>query len=148
MAQLKPVDSTEMSTSDEDILASAALAAMFVSLLGALAWLTQGRPDIAIFVVALQRHNKGPKIVHCKKCNRVLSYVRRKPMVFNFVAITGLPWRIVCVSDSAYKVEGEGETRAMVGHMILFMGTTPSEPASGMSVMAAPKAPVWSMLPY
>ena len=119
--QLRPIVSTELATATDDTaLASAALIVLYASLLGALAWLTQGRPDISVYVVALQRHNKNPTIAHCKKCNRLLSYVRRKRLTYNFIQLTGNPWRIVCASDSAYKVE-ENDARALVGHMILFM---------------------------
>ena len=39
------------------------------------------------------------------------------------------PFRVVGVSDSAYKVEEE-DTRALVGHMILFMGSEPAASAA------------------
>ena len=77
--QLRSITSVELSFkpgsgSEDD--ASAALTALFTSLLGGLAWLTQLRADIAVYVVALQRRMKAPKIIHCKRCNRVLSYAR------------------------------------------------------------------------
>ena len=54
--QLKPIVSVELGLkADAEANASAALAALFVSLLGGLAWLCQLRGDIAVYVVALQR---------------------------------------------------------------------------------------------
>ena len=72
--QLKPIVSLELKVKhSDDSEASPALTALFMSLLGGLAWLTQLRADIAVYVVALQRRMKAPLIKHIKRCDRVLS---------------------------------------------------------------------------
>ena len=63
---------------------------------------------------------KQPMIIHCKRCNRILSYIKRHPVEMCFVQLTGSPIRVVGMSDSAYKIE-EDETRALAGHMIVMM---------------------------
>ena len=111
--QLRPIMSTELSVKQgfgSDLNASAALTALFTSLLGGLAWVTQLRADVSVYVVALQRRMKQPKIIHCKRCNRILSYIKRHPVKMCFIQLTGSPIRVVGISDRAYKIEDD-ETR-------------------------------------
>eukprot|EP00972_Heterocapsa_arctica_P109210 16081495-Heterocapsa_arctica.AAC.1 len=49
-----------------------------MTLLGCLAWLVITRPDISIFVSALQRHAKLPEVRHLRRLNTVPRWVRRK----------------------------------------------------------------------
>ena len=125
--QLQPIQSPELGLEANPLdLASPALMASYLSLVGALAWLTQLRADMSVYVVALQRRNTIPPIQHIKRCNRVLSYVKRHPLSLRHVRIEGTP-RIVGVSDSAYKVE-EDDARALAGHFVLFMGQSVGQP--------------------
>ena len=72
---------------------SESLKALFCSLVGALAWLTQTRIEIAVYVTALQRWNKNPRIEHAKRANRVLAYCRRKETSFNLAGLRPKPPR-------------------------------------------------------
>ena len=134
--QLRKISSSELTLkSDPEAPASVTLTALFTSLLGGLAWLTQLRADIAIYVVALQRRMKNPLIKHIKRCNAVLSYAKRHKVVARYKKLPGDIFRIVGVSDSAYKVE-EDESRAMVGDIVLLMGTSaPAEEPFGQCTL-------------
>ncbi|CAK0867548.1 unnamed protein product [Prorocentrum cordatum] len=52
----------------------------YPSLLGAIAWRIMTRIDIYIYVAALQRHGKAPKVGHIKKMNVLLKYMKEHPL--------------------------------------------------------------------
>ena len=56
------------------------LKSQFMSLLGGIAWTVQTRPDIAVFTAALQRKLQSQTGRDVAKLNRVLAYLKRKPM--------------------------------------------------------------------
>ena len=71
-------ESPDISVKKSEDACSDALKALFCSLVGALAWLTQTRIDIAAYVTALQRWGQAPRVEHAKRANRVLAYCSRK----------------------------------------------------------------------
>ena len=82
------------------------LKSQFMSLLGGVAWTVQTRPDIAVFTAALQRKLQSPvgrDVIHL---NRVLAYLKRKPLKFTYKRISD-PWRLLVISDSSFKGEGD-----------------------------------------
>ena len=79
---------------------------LFMSLLGGLAWVVQTRPDVAIFVGALQRKLQSPCVQDVLDLNRVMAYVKAKPMTMKFVKLNK-PWKLIAISDSGYKGEGQ-----------------------------------------
>ena len=94
--------------------------------------MTHTRIEIAVYVTALQRWNKAPRIEHARRANRILAYCKRKATTFNFHKLPGgsqqsACYRVVSISDSAYKLE-EHETRAMVGHHICWGGSIDCAP--------------------
>ena len=88
-------------------------------MIGALAWLLQTRMDIATYVCSLQRVAKAPLKIHLKRANRLVRYVQRKPVSLICRALK-LPVRLVCVGDSAYQSQEEGDPLVMRG-MIFFL---------------------------
>ena len=99
------------------VLVAADVACMFMSLLGGVAWVTQTRPDISVFIAALQRKIKQPCGADVIKLNRVLHYVQKKPLVMRCHKIPQ-PWRLIAVSDSSYKGD-EQDCLAMRSGLIL-----------------------------
>ena len=77
-----------------------------MSLIGGLAWCVQTRIDVAIFVGALQRRLQKPCVEDLLNLNRVLRYVKAKPLAMVFKKIPN-PWRIVAISDSGFKGEDQ-----------------------------------------
>ena len=54
------------------------------SLLGGLAWVSQTRMDAAVFIGALQRRLHKPTVGDVLNLNRVVNYVKSKPMRMTF----------------------------------------------------------------
>ena len=54
------------------------------SILGAVAYSTLTRPDIGVFVSALQRHNQKPKNIHAKRLNAVVRWAQRNPQKLHY----------------------------------------------------------------
>ena len=78
----------------------------FMSLIGGLAWCVQTRMDVAIFVGALQRRLQKPCVEDVLNLNRVLRYVKAKPLALVFKKIP-MPWQVVAISDSGFKGEDQ-----------------------------------------
>ena len=57
--------------------ADEAVMQLFMSLVGALAWLVLTMPNICIYVAYLQRQTKAPNLGHVRRTNRPLRWVRR-----------------------------------------------------------------------
>ena len=80
------------------------LKSQFMSLLGGIAWTVQTRPDIAVFTAALQRKLQSPTGRDVANLNRVLAYLKRKPMKLYYHKVNN-PWRMYVISDSSFKAE-------------------------------------------
>ena len=100
-------------TADED------LKALFMSLVGALAWLVLTMPCICVYVAFLQRQTQSPTLGHIRKANRLLRWVRKHRLRLGiwFRRLSG-PLRLVTISDSAFKAE-EYKGLVMRGCVIL-----------------------------
>jgi hypothetical protein len=75
---------------------------VFRSLLGGVAWLVQTRPDVAIYISCLQRHMDKPTAKDVLDINRVLKYIKRKPLTIVYKAVAK-PWCMAVISDSAFQ---------------------------------------------
>jgi hypothetical protein len=75
---------------------------VFRSLLGGVAWLAQTRPDVAIYISCLQRHMDKPTAKDVFDLNRVLKYIKRKPLIITYRAVAK-PWCMAIISDSAFQ---------------------------------------------
>ena len=82
------------------------LSQLFMSLVGALAWLILTMPSICIYVAYLQRQTKSPNLGHIRRANRLLRWVRRnlKKLGVYFRRLRA-PLRVVTLSDSAFKAQ-------------------------------------------
>lgn len=90
----------------------------FMSHLGGIAWTVQTRPDIAVFTAALQRKLQSPTgrdIIHL---NRILAYLKRKPLK-RFYRKVDRPWKVYVISDSSFK-GSEDDALAMRSGIIAF----------------------------
>jgi hypothetical protein len=102
-AQLKLFDPTVLALPSQTPLTQIALA-QFLSLLGAVAWLIQTRLEVAIYVCALQRSAKSPRVEHAQRLNKVVKWVKRKVSKL-FYKLLRTPCRVVVISDSAFRKE-------------------------------------------
>ena len=110
------------------------LTQLFMSLVGALAWLILTMPSICIYVAYLQRQTKAPNLGHIRRANRLLRWIRRniKRLGVYFRRLR-TPLRVMTLSDSAFKAQ-DYQGLVMRGCIVLLAET--SEPSSGTSVPA------------
>lgn len=125
--QLKPLPTEGVDETKPAVMLSEQMRGMCMSLLGGLSWLTQTRPDICVYVCAMRRVAAKPQVEHLIRMNRVLKWCKRKQCHLHF-AVLSRPFRVVTVSDSAFKKE-EDTGHAMRGAMILL--SSDKEPGPG-----------------
>ena len=82
-ARLKEMAEQAFKHGDPEITLTVEAHASFRSLLGGVGWLTQTRPDVMVYVSALQRVMSEPKAKHVIALNKVLRYIKRKPLTVN-----------------------------------------------------------------
>ena len=104
----------------------------YLSLLGGLSWLVQTRMDIAVYVCYLQRNSKATTTEHYLKVNKLLRWVKRKPVVLFYGKLEG-PLRLLVVSDSAFRKE-DTTGLAIRGAIIALAGPANSSDNPGSAV--------------
>ena len=99
-----PVDAKALVPDEEP--ADEDLSQLFMSLVGALAWLILTMPSICIYVAYLQRQTKAPNLGHIRRANRLLRWIRRniKRLGVYFQRLR-TPVCVVTLSDSAFKAQ-------------------------------------------
>ena len=104
------------------------LTQMFMSLVGALAWLTLTMPAICIYVAFLQRQCKAPTLGHVRRANRLLRWIRRnKTRLGIWFQRLKPPLRVMTLSDSAFKAQ-DYQGLVMRGCIILLAEVGPGTP--------------------
>jgi hypothetical protein len=73
---LRYISHPEMKTAKNDSVCSPPLHQLYMSLLGAVAYLARIRVDALVFICDLQRHNARPQIIHVKRLNTLLVWLR------------------------------------------------------------------------
>jgi hypothetical protein len=103
--QLRLIDETGIKGLPDESSTTDTYGSLYRSLLGAIAWICQTRPDIYVFVVSLQRHNQAPQCIHIRRLNTLLRWIKRrnaslvyKCHAFNIITVK-------CISDAAFKGE-------------------------------------------
>ena len=104
VSELRPIPEAGLKLLPAEQTASQGQTQQFMSLVGGLAWVVQTRPDVAVFVAALQRRLKAPVVKDLINANRVLKYLKAKPLELVYRKVKS-PWKLVVVSDSAFKGE-------------------------------------------
>ena len=112
----------DISSKDSESLAEAALHEQYWSVLGAIAYAILTRPDIAVFIAALQRYTQTPKIIHVKRLNVVVRWAQRNPKKLVFPRLASdatpkgraTPTHLRLISDAAFKKE-EDDGHSMRG---------------------------------
>ena len=106
VSELRPIPEAELKLCGSEQIATDTQKQQFMSLVGGLAWVVQTRPDVAVFVAALQRRLKEPKVQDLLNANRVLKYLKAKPLELVYRKVNA-PWKLVVTSDSAFKGEDQ-----------------------------------------
>ena len=115
---LKPIasPSTLAKTSASSGEVEETVRAMFISLLGAVAYLLLTRTDVAVYVSALQRVSSKPTSLHVRRLNALLKWIQQNPTSLRYSSFTRAP-SLLAVSDSAFKAE-EDKGLAMRGVLL------------------------------
>ncbi len=120
ISALRPISSPLLTSLNSDEKAPEELRSAYLSLVGALAYATLTRADIAVFVAALQRAVAEPSILHLKRLNSIVRWAQRNPVAMRFQQLEE-PIAVIGISDAAFKRE-EGSGRAMRGTLIVLAG--------------------------
>ena len=113
---LKPLVHADLRKGKEDALSDESHS-LYLSLLGALAYLALTRLDIIVFIAALQRYNHKPQTIHARRLNSVVRWVQRKPVSLTYLSMTPTGNFVVGISDAAFKKEDD-EATAMRGCVV------------------------------
>ena len=121
ISELKPIPTESLKVMPKDQPVNEEFQHLFRSLLGGIAWVTQTRLDIAVYVGALQRKLQCPTVQDLLNANRVLQYLKSKPLAMKFRKLDK-PWRLVAISDSGFKGEDQDHLAIRSGLicMVLF----------------------------
>ena len=104
----------------------------------ALAYALQTRPDLAIYVNALQRYAQSPRIVHVKRLNALVRWAQKHPIKLTYRRI-----KCQCVlemfSDAAFKREVDendiASGRASRGAVYMRTGTSTNNRSDPKTIM-------------
>jgi hypothetical protein len=102
--QLKLQDVSAMAVDKTETPLTTTQLACFQSLLGAVAWLCQTRPDIPIYTQALQRAVHHATVGHALKLNKLVRWCRRKPCYLVYYKLK-MPCKVIAISDAAFRRE-------------------------------------------
>ena len=116
--ELRPIPEAELKLRSLSESVSEDMKHLVMSLLGGVAWVVQTRPDVAVFVAALQRRLKEPRIQDLLNLNRVLKYLKTKPLDMVYHKVDS-PWRVVAISDSSFKGEDQDSLAVRSGIVAL-----------------------------
>ena len=85
---LRTIEHPQMTTVRIEEPCTPELHQLYMSLLGAVAYLSHTRVDIVVFIVALQRRNHNPEVQHVRKLNKLLRWLQRKPNKLTYKRIS------------------------------------------------------------
>ncbi|CAE7041822.1 unnamed protein product, partial [Symbiodinium sp. KB8] len=123
LSACKPIVQTSvMSGSPEELLPEDARR-QFLSLLMTIAYGLLTRPDVAVFITALQRESHQAKTIHAKRLNVLLKWLQANPRKITFPAMTR-PDALLQISDSSYRAKAEDglSVRGLVSIRVLLKG--------------------------
>ena len=79
----------------------------FLSLLMTIAYSLQTRPDIAVFVTALQREAHQAKSIHARRLNMLLKWIQANPRKLVNPRLDCYPDALIQISDSSFKAKAD-----------------------------------------
>jgi hypothetical protein len=112
---LRVIVHPQLSTGQPEDFAELSLQDLYMSLIGAVAYLAHTRIDILVFVSALQRHTSKPQLMHLKRLNKLLTWIQRNPKKLAYKKLSGGGLKaettrithLKQISDAAFKKETE-----------------------------------------
>ena len=125
--QLNPAQIPAALVSTPEARLDPGLLGTYMSLLGGAAWMVQTRPDVCVYIQALQRATHVATVGHLQRLNKIVRYLRRRPSALYYPQFTTSSLKIICVSDSAFRVETSA-CLAMRGAVIGLCEDLPGKP--------------------
>ena len=120
IASIKPMAQQEVVTSPGHEKLPEGLRRHFLSLLMTLAYAVQSRPDIAVYIAALQKESQVATFEAARRLNKVLLWAQKHPVKLKYPKLERYPDCLVLVSDSAFKAR-EQDGLSMRGMVALRM---------------------------
>ena len=100
---IKPMSQPEVLTSPGENQMPESLQRHFLSLLMTVAYAVQSRPDIAVYIAALQKESKTATYAAARRLNKVLLWAQKNPKKITYRQLSSYPDCLALVSDSAFK---------------------------------------------
>ena len=100
---IKPMSQPEVLTSPGENQMPETLQRHFLSLLMTIAYAVQSRPDIAVYIAALQKESKTATFAAARRLNKVLLWAQKNPKKITYRQLSSYPDCLALVSDSAFK---------------------------------------------
>ena len=107
LSACKQITAPQAITGDPNTLLPEAARRHFLSLLMTIAYSLLTRPDIAVFVTALQRESHQAKVIHAKRLNVLLKWMQANPRKLVFPVMEEYPDMLMQISDSSYRAKAE-----------------------------------------
>ena len=124
ISELRLIPEEALRAADPESVLDEAYKGYFVSLLGGAAWCTQTRPDVCVYISALQRRLNEPRVCDVYDLNRAVKYMQVKPQKLVFRKFPE-PHYLLVISDSAYKGEDQDHLAIRSGIVAIAHGTGP-----------------------
>ena len=113
---LKPIPLTKEQRQNEMDTVDDTLHAQYLALQGGLGWTVNTRHDVAVYIGALQRRQKAPRVLDVIRLNQVLKFVKKRKCYLLFKKLTA-PLKVLLISDSAFRRIGQ-DCLACRGHIV------------------------------
>ena len=117
---IKPMHQSEIAGKPGHERMPESLRRHFLSLLMTIAYAVQSRPDIAVYIAALQKESQEATFESARRLNKVLLWAQKHPVHVYYKAMHKYPDCLVLVSDSAFKAR-EQDGLSMRGMVALRM---------------------------
>ena len=106
LAACKPIFQPCATKGDSEALLPEDARRHFLSLLMTLAYGLLTRPDIAVFITALQRESHQARAIHIRRLNQLLRWVQANPRRVHY-PVMDYPDALLQISDAAFKARAE-----------------------------------------
>jgi hypothetical protein len=110
VSNMKSIVHPQLRTATAEDDAVPELHQLYMSFLGAVAYLAHTRVDVLVFVSALQRHTHAPKVEQVRKLNELLRWIQHHPEKLTYRRFETHPNATVHmknISDAAFKRESD-----------------------------------------
>eukprot|EP00971_Amphidinium_carterae_P018913 372341-Amphidinium_carterae.3 len=129
--QIQPAVLTHLKEQSAETPLSSTDRLTYLSLLGALSWLVQTRPDLAVHVHALQRRGHAPRKIDLVRANATLRYAKTNQGGLWYPRLNGTV-RLVMFSDAAFRTQPEDSSGLAVKGSALALIPETVDPKEGL----------------